>query len=102
MSAMTVAVFLGLMGEGYAYENLPAMRKLTQTQVLDHIFELAPPSRLDELCMTREKLDNWAQLAWQLKVIAHDYNPEGRVKQMDVFYTGPLIGLVKAKTMEEC
>ncbi|PVH79773.1 putative non-ribosomal peptide synthase-like protein [Cadophora sp. DSE1049] len=99
--AMTVAFFLGLMGEGYAYENLPAMRKLTQEQVLDHIFELAPPGRLDELCMTREKLDNWAQLAWQLKVIAHDYDPEGRVKQMDVFYTGPLIGLVKAKTMEE-
>ncbi|KAK0115934.1 hypothetical protein ONS95_012976 [Cadophora gregata] len=99
--AMTVAFFLGLIGEGYAYENLSAMRKLTQEQVLDHIFDLASPGRLDELCMTREKLNNWAQLAWQLKVIAHDYDPDGIVKQMDVFYTGPLIGLVKAKTIEE-
>lgn len=56
---------------------------------------------LDELCMTREKLDNWAQLALQLKIIAHDYDPEGMVKHMDVFYTGPLIGLGKARTMEE-
>ena len=46
---------------------------------------------LDELCMTREKLDNWAQLALQLKIIAHDYDPEGMVKHMDVFYTGPLL-----------
>ncbi|KAG4436992.1 hypothetical protein IFR05_007530 [Cadophora sp. M221] len=99
--AMTVAFFLGLMGEGYAYENLPAMRKLSQEQVLDHIFQLAPPGRLDELCMTREKLDNWAELAWKLKVIARDYDPEGWVERMDVFYTGPLVGLVKAKTTEE-
>ena len=99
--AMTAAFFLGLIGEGHAYDNLPAMRKLTKEQVLDHIFGLAPPGRLDELCMTREKLDNWAQLAWQLKVIAHDYDPKDIVKRMDVFYTGPLIGLVKAKTMEE-
>ncbi|KAH7310103.1 luciferin 4-monooxygenase [Rhexocercosporidium sp. MPI-PUGE-AT-0058] len=99
--AMTVAFFLGLMGEGYAYENLPAMRKLSQEEVLDHIFELAPPGRLAELCMTREKLDNWAELAWKLKVIARDYDPEGMVNRMDVFYTGPLVGLVKANTTEE-
>ncbi|MAD82984.1 MAG: hypothetical protein CL912_08465 [Deltaproteobacteria bacterium] len=40
--AMTAAFFLGLMGEGHAYDNLPAMRKLTKEQVLDYIFGLAP------------------------------------------------------------
>ncbi|CZT05467.1 related to long-chain-fatty-acid CoA ligase FAA2 [Rhynchosporium graminicola] len=99
--AMTVAFFLGLIGEGYAYESLPDMRKLTKEQVLDHVFERAPEGRCEELGMTRQKLGNWAELAWKLKVIARDYDPRGIVKRMDVFYTGPLIGLVKAKTTQE-
>ncbi|CZT50186.1 uncharacterized protein RSE6_11126 [Rhynchosporium secalis] len=99
--AMTVAFFLGLKGEGYAYESLPDMRKLTKEQVLDHIFERTPEGRCAELGMTRQKLGNWAELAWKLKVIARDYDPQGIVKRMDIFYTGPLIGLVKAKTAQE-
>jgi thioesterase domain-containing protein len=51
--------------------------------------------------MSRERLDNWAKLAYQLKVIAWDYEPTGIVSNMDVFYTGPLIGIVKAKNMQE-
>jgi hypothetical protein len=42
--------------------------------------------------MNRTKLDNWAKLAYQLKAITWDYDPEGKVKHMDVFYTEPLIG----------
>jgi hypothetical protein len=42
--------------------------------------------------MNRTKLDNWANLAYQLKVITWNYDPEGMVKRMDVFYTEPLIG----------
>jgi hypothetical protein len=68
------------------------LTRLTNDEVLDHIFSLAPSSRLAELGMNRTKLNNWAKLAYQLKVITWDYDPEGIVKHMDVFYTQPLIG----------
>lgn len=77
--AMTVAFFLGLMGESYAYENLPTMRSLAESQVLDYIFAIAPPARLAELCMTRSKLDNWAERALYMKIVSSDYDPSGRV-----------------------
>jgi len=79
-------------------EILPAMRKETPTQVLDHIFSLAPPARIEETGLSRERLDNWvslllprflscysffsrilttmqAHLALNLKKIVHDYDP---------------------------
>jgi thioesterase domain-containing protein len=98
---MTISFFVGLIPEEYAYAVIPTMRLLSHKQVLNIIFALAPPSRIAEVDMTREKLDNWAKLAFELKKIVWDYEPEGKVSKMDVFYTGPLIGLVKAKTTEE-
>ncbi|OWO99494.1 luciferin 4-monooxygenase [Marssonina coronariae] len=98
---MTVAFFLGLMGEGEAYAGLGEMRRLSRDEVLDGIVKGAPAGRMEELGLTRKKIDTWAELAYRMKVIAWDYDPEGLVKVMDVFYTGPLIGLVQAKTMEE-
>ncbi|CAL3966083.1 unnamed protein product [Diplocarpon coronariae] len=98
---MTVAFFLGLMGEGEAYAGLGEMRRLSRDKVLDGIVKGAPAGRMEELGLTRKKIDTWAELAYRMKVIAWDYDPEGLVKVMDVFYTGPLIGLVQAKTMEE-
>lgn len=98
---LTVAFFLGLMEEKYAYEILPKARQQTHDEVLSHIFETARPARLTELGMTRDRLDNWAKLACQLKVIARDYDPEGVVRDMDVFWTEPLMGIVKARNKKE-
>jgi hypothetical protein len=47
------------------------------------------------------RLENWANLALQLKRIAWDYDPAGLVSKMDIFYTVPLVGLVPAKNREE-
>jgi thioesterase domain-containing protein/acyl carrier protein len=98
---LTISFFMGLIEEDYAYGALPQLRKKTHEHVLDHILGLASPGRLHEVGMSRERLDNWAKLAYQLKVIAWDYEPTGIVSNMDVFYTGPLIGIVKAKNMQE-
>jgi thioesterase domain-containing protein/acyl carrier protein len=98
---LTIAFFTGLIKEDYAYASLPEMRKKTHEEVLDDIFALANPRRFVELGMTRGRLDNWAKLAYQLKVIAWEYDPAGVVANMDVFYTGPLIGIVKAKNKQE-
>jgi thioesterase domain-containing protein len=99
--AMTISFFLGLITEEFAYAAIPSMRFLSHSQVLDIVFALAPKARLEELGMTKEKLDNWAKLAFELKKIVWNYEPTGMVSKMDVFYTGPLLGLVKARTTEE-
>lgn len=62
---------------------------------------MAPPVRVQELGITKEKLDNWARLAFRLKKISGEYDPAGIVKEMDVFWANPLVGIVKAKTKVE-
>lgn len=98
---MTIASFLGLISEEFVYKSLPGFRLLEHKQVLDVIFILGSPARIEELGMSREKLDNWAKLALDLKRLVWDWEPKGMVSKMDVFYTEPLVGLVKAKTTEE-
>ncbi|KAK2628695.1 hypothetical protein QTJ16_001798 [Diplocarpon rosae] len=92
---MTVAFFLGLMGEREAYAGLVEMSNLSRDELLDEIVNGAPAGRMTELGLTREKVGAWAELAYRLKVVAWDYDPEGVVKAMDVFYTAPLVGLVQ-------
>jgi thioesterase domain-containing protein len=100
-TSLTISFFLGLITEDFAYKGMPAFRCLTHDQVLDVIFTLAPKNRLDELGMTRAKLDNWAKLALDSKRLVYDWEPTGMVSKMDVFYVGPLIGLVPANTVDE-
>ncbi|KAE9374207.1 putative non-ribosomal peptide synthase-like protein [Stipitochalara longipes BDJ] len=98
---LTISFFLGLIAEDFAYKAIPAFRMLSRSQVLDTIFNIAPAHRIQELGMTKEKLDNWANLALALKQCVYDWEPSGEVSKMDVFYTGPLVGRVPAKTTEE-
>jgi thioesterase domain-containing protein/acyl carrier protein len=88
-TVLTISFFMGLITEDYAHASLPEMRKKKKSHedVPDHILGLADPSLLDEIGMTRERLDNWAKLAYQLKVIAHEYDLKGMVARMHVFYT---------------
>lgn len=98
---LSVSFFLKLLTEEHAMAILPDMRKLTHEEVLDRIFFLAPADRPEELSLTKEKLDRWAQVALNFKTITVDYDPEPGVKHMDVFYTEPLLGHVKARDTKE-
>lgn len=98
---LSLAFFFDLIKEDYAYSILPSMRKRTDAEVLDHIFKMAPAARIQELSLTKEKLNRCAQVALNFKTITRDYDPEPRVKLMDVFYTEPLVGLVKAKDTKD-
>ena len=60
-----------------------------------------PSARVQELNITKEKLENWASLAFCLKNISGEYDPTGVVKHMDVFYIDPLTGLIPAKDKDE-
>jgi len=99
---LSVAFFLGLIKEDYACSILPAMRQLSKVDVLDHIFKISPSTRIEELSLTKEKLDRWALVALNFKTITMNYDPTpGPGVKMDVFYTEPLIGLVEAKNTKE-
>ena len=55
---------------------LPSMRQKSPSEVLDHLFILAPPGRIEELgLLTRERMDKWAHLALGLKKLVCDYDP---------------------------
>lgn len=101
---LTISFFLGFIKEDYAYSILREKvrpEKWTHKDVLKHIFDLAPAHRVEELGQSPAKLDNWANLAFQLKKIIAEYGPAGKVEHMDIFYTGPLVGLVPANTLQE-
>lgn len=101
LCVLSVAFFFDLMKEDYAYSILPTMRKRTNAEVLDQILGLAPAARIQELSLTKEKLDRYARVALNFKTTTMDYDPEPGVKHMDVFYTEPLVGLVKAKDTKD-
>lgn len=98
---LSVSFFLGLMDETKAYAEMNTFRKFSRQQVIEQILEAAPPLRVQELGMNALRLERWADLAMGLKRITWDYDPKGKVPHMEIFYTVPLFGIVKAKTTEE-
>jgi thioesterase domain-containing protein/acyl carrier protein len=94
---LSLSYFLDLMTEEYAHSISPAMHLLTRDQVMDRILSEAPPQRLKEMILDRQKLMKWADLAYQMQAIAQDYDPSGIVNSMDVFYAVPLSAVAKNK-----
>ena len=95
---LNLAYFLDLIKDTYAQAVSPAMHMLESEQVLTHILQIAPPNRLEELAMSRETLERWADLAHAMQDMARDYEPSGSVTSMDVFYAIPLSVVAKSKS----
>lgn len=89
-AGINLSYFLELISEQYAHDISPAMHKLSHSEVLDHIFACAPPGRLEELSLTKEKMDTWVSLAHKMQEAALEYEPSGSVACMDVFHAIPL------------
>jgi acyl-CoA synthetase (AMP-forming)/AMP-acid ligase II/thioesterase domain-containing protein len=94
---LNLSYFLDLISDDYAHEISPEMHKLTQSEVLDFIISKSRPERMTEMALTKEKLEGWASLSHMMHVIAHDYDPSGSVKCMDIFYAIPLQAVSKSK-----
>ncbi|KAI4191316.1 MAG: hypothetical protein LQ348_003537 [Seirophora lacunosa] len=94
---LNLAYFLDLISEEYAHEISPDMHKLSHEGVLDFIISKAPPTRMEEMALTKKKLTNWADLAYRMQAIAQHYDPSGMVARMDVFYAIPLAAVAKSK-----
>ncbi|KAL9133429.1 MAG: hypothetical protein Q9175_005392 [Cornicularia normoerica] len=95
---LNLAYFLDLIKDTYAQAVSPAMHMLARDQILTHVVQIAPQHRLEELAMSREKLEKWADLAHSMQNMARDYEPSGSVTCMDVFYAIPLSAVAKSKS----
>ncbi|TGO15879.1 hypothetical protein BPAE_0534g00030 [Botrytis paeoniae] len=86
-AVLAIAMFMGLIKEEYIITVSEYIRRKSHEEVLDILLEQADPAQVAEVGMTSQKLDNWAKLVYQLKVIGMDYDPLGNVTNMDVFHT---------------
>ncbi|KAG4432623.1 hypothetical protein IFR05_011897 [Cadophora sp. M221] len=98
---LLLASFVGLIKEDYAISYLLEARQSSHEKVLDHIMSKAPQSRLQQLGMNKESINNWACIALFMKRSLWDYDPKGMVKCMDVFYTVPVAGYGPATNVED-
>ena len=94
---LNLSYFLDLITEEYAHEISSDMHQRSNEEVLEHIMERAPPARLNELSLTKQKLATWASLAEALQAAARNYDPSGSVASIDIFFAIPLSAVAKNK-----
>ncbi|KAI1207203.1 acyl-protein synthetase [Annulohypoxylon truncatum] len=83
--------FLGLTTEAEAERiGESDFEKMSRDQALTYILELSDPDRMAELGLHRYSLTRWTNVAYDLPHMATNYEPEGKVEAMDVFYATPL------------
>ncbi len=92
-----LSYFLDIITETTAYELSVPLRPLNKKEALAIVVKIANPTRMSELSLTSDALYKWANLAFALQGIAKDYEPEGRVASMDVFYATPLAAVARSK-----
>ena len=92
-----LSYFLDIITETTAYELSAALRSLNKQEALAKVVKIANATRMAELSLTSEALHNWANLAFALQGIAKEYEPEGSVALMDVFYATPLTAVAHSK-----
>lgn len=94
-----LAYFLSLMTEERSRELAVELKGLSREDVFDGVMKHSCPARLAELSFSKPSLIRWASLAYVLHSMAVDYDPEGSVANIDVFWCAPLA--IAAATKEE-
>ncbi|PGH27376.1 hypothetical protein AJ80_00854 [Polytolypa hystricis UAMH7299] len=89
-AGINLAYFLDLFSEEYAHSISPELHNLPREEVLDHIISCGSQSRLEELSMTKQKLNTWISLAHKMQEAALEYEPSGSIAHIDVFHAIPL------------
>ena len=88
--AFNLGCFLGFYTEQHQRDISPMMHHKSREDVAQQIMEQAHPSRLEELSLTQRRLERWISLAHSMQNAAREYDPSGRVGNIDVFYCTPL------------
>ncbi|KAL5362936.1 hypothetical protein BJX96DRAFT_186496 [Aspergillus floccosus] len=66
------------------------LKDLPHDEAVDRVMKVASAGRLRELSLDAPQLEAWADVTLGLQDIARQYQPSGRVRQMDVFHCEPL------------
>ncbi|EAU36837.1 predicted protein [Aspergillus terreus NIH2624] len=85
-----LAYFLDLITQKRSRELAVELDGLDQDTILQAIIDEADKERYAQLSLSRPFLSRWADVAYELHRIAGDYDPDGRVASMDVFFSIPL------------
>ncbi|ETS74724.1 hypothetical protein PFICI_13208 [Pestalotiopsis fici W106-1] len=98
---LNLSYFLGFITEEEAVKKSAEFHDAgyTKEQVLNKILTIAPADKLAELDLNATKLAHWADVSASLQGLAHNYDPMGKVKHIDVFYARPLLAVGKDKQM---
>ena len=95
---VNLTYFLDLTTEQQAHQLAPLLRMMAKPQAIAHVLAMASSTRVSELSLTPEGLENWTELAYGLQSMALNYEPTGSVSAMDVFYCTPLAIVAATKT----
>ncbi|CAG8180154.1 unnamed protein product [Penicillium salamii] len=93
-----LSFFLDVISEEVSEQIQTAVRNLLPAKAVAYIMSIALRSRINDLSLTPEKLEHWSHLAFGLQSMASNYEPEGIVENMDVFYCNPLAVVATSKT----
>lgn len=92
---LNLGCFLGFYDESYVQNASPIMHTRREEEVMNLVLGQAPPSRLDELALTKSKFARWASLAHAMQHAAREYEPKGSILNIDVFYCTPLASVAR-------
>ncbi|KAL4918429.1 hypothetical protein BDW62DRAFT_217613 [Aspergillus aurantiobrunneus] len=85
-----LAYFLDLITQKRSRELSGELHGLDQDAILTAVIDEADKDRYAQLSLNRPFLARWADVAYELHRVAGDYDPDGRVAAMDVFFSIPL------------
>lgn len=91
-SALMLAFFLSFIGKDELDSLADKLRAHPEINAAEYLFDLAPENRVLQLGLNQSKFIHWAEIAFGLSQIGRDYEPQGTVEQVSVFYATPLWG----------
>lgn len=93
-----LSYFLELMSEARSHELMTELKGIdTREDIVARVLENASSERLAELALSPMALMKWATLAFALQSMAIDYEPQGSIQGMDIFYCHPLAIVASSK-----
>ncbi|KAI9813673.1 MAG: putative NRPS-like protein biosynthetic cluster [Pycnora praestabilis] len=100
---LNVAYFLELISEDYSTSIAAGLHRRTPEQALEFIMNCAPTERLEALAMDSTRLRKLTDVTNAFGQAGREYEPQGRVRGMDVFWVTPLASVAGSRRewMEE-
>ncbi|PYI33838.1 acetyl-CoA synthetase-like protein [Aspergillus indologenus CBS 114.80] len=87
---VNISFFLGVLSREALHRCLDAVRDASREEALEVVLPHVDHSRMVELGLGDHGLARWIDVAFSLQEIGREYQPDGEVAHMDVFYCDPL------------